>query len=671
MEQILNTYYEHNAKKLHMVVDNILRKFGGISDKDYQDFYSLANEVFVYVLDKYDGIRPFDSFLFSCLSNKIKTEITARNRIKRMGDREAVSLDTPIGDTEGVTVGDVLASDFDLDKELELISGEQIHDEKVENYLRSLTKIQRQILHLKMDGVPVANIKKILDLTDKQYEQHCNDMRSFEKMSILNIECGCKCVKEDKQMVTQTMEKSKPDKMSVSSIIKKMDKHTIRFDHPLQRESEQWNPSMKGNLISDILQANPLPELVFAEQIVNHIAIVWDLDGKQRCTNVYSFAKDGFRITKNVKRWMIEYQAPVTDADGNVLLDEGNFPIYETRKFDIRGKKYSELPEELQDRFNDYNFEIIQYLNCTSEDIAYHIDRYNQGRPMTAPQKGIIKLGEKYASRVKAISHMDFFRDIGGYKVSEARNGKIDRVVIESVMCANYTDDWKTTQDEICTYLKDHANDEVFDAFENMVTRLEKVVTDEVAAMFDSKDSFLLFGLFARFIKLDAADNRFVEFLAEFSRSLHTKKINGVSFDDMNGRSTKDKSVVTDKMKHLEALMMDFLGADKADYEISDIADFVQDTVGVDTVDDEALGLYEDCLDSLTLDVDNHTSLLDEQNHPSLLAIVAYACIYDKDQYIQGWMKSFFEKNRTYIKNQKQNFTCMKKDFESYCLEAA
>ncbi len=34
MEQILADYYNDNGEKLHKVVDRILRKFGGLSDKD-------------------------------------------------------------------------------------------------------------------------------------------------------------------------------------------------------------------------------------------------------------------------------------------------------------------------------------------------------------------------------------------------------------------------------------------------------------------------------------------------------------------------------------------------------------------------------------------------------------------------------------------------------------
>ena len=96
-ESMLEDYYSDNARKLHKVVDGILVRFGGLSDKDMDDFYSLANEVFVDVMKRHDGERSFDGFLYACLTNKIMTEITRRNREKRRADRLSASLDAAVG----------------------------------------------------------------------------------------------------------------------------------------------------------------------------------------------------------------------------------------------------------------------------------------------------------------------------------------------------------------------------------------------------------------------------------------------------------------------------------------------------------------------------------------------------------------------------------------------
>lgn len=667
-DKILDGYYKDNAQKLRAIVDKLLRDFGGISQKDYDDFYSLANAVFAGALKQYDAAQDFDGFLYSCLSNRIKTEITRRNRIKRRADMTAISIDTPIGGESGATIGDTLQSEFDITKEIDRETG-LFRDDKVVRYLDRIPVRTRQILEMKMESIPASDIKKILKLSDKDYERSYRQARFFDYTSILFQDTGRVSNLEEvtvMQKSTQTLEKSKPDKLCIASINKKIERHTIRFDHPLQRESEQWSPAMKGNLISDILQGNPIPPLVFAEQVANGLAIIWDLDGKQRCTTAYSFSKDAFKITKNIRRWLIAYQTSVKGKDGTEIFDKSGFPVYEKQEFDIRGKKYSELPEELQDRFKEYNFEIVQYLNCSSEDIAYHIARYNEGKPMTVSQKGLTRLGEKFATMVKSISGMPFFRDYGGYKVSEGGNGTVNRVVVESVMAANFLEHWKKKQEDMCEFIKDNATAEDFDSFEDLVERITRAGTEETFNMFDSKDSFMWFGLFARFVKTGFDDSRFIEFMAEFSRSLHRREINGKSFDDLNGKATKDKAVVLNKINHLEKLMNEYLGTGKeagpVDGEKS-ILEFLRDTVSPG-ITQEDFSLYQEILEDLSLNVDHSSKLLEEANRPSLLALVAYSIEMDMD--LDIWIVEFFKKNAAYCSNQAENYKNMVKELTAY-----
>lgn len=577
-EKILNEYYENNAFKLRRMVDKIMsKKYGGITNKDMDEFYSVANDVFTDIIQKsrYDESKgDFAGFLYKSLELAIIDEFKRQNRDKRRfkieveidGDKKKIPIkdvyiDAPLKEDGNVTVGDMLPSDFNLEEEV-FKESDEYQNENIEKYIRTLSETQKQILKMKMDNISVWEIKEKLRLTYSQYEEHCRELKSFAKISILYGSENCENFKEDDEKMkttAQTIKNCKTERITIASIIKKIEKRTIRFDHPLQRESEQWSPSMKSNLISDILQGNKLHPLIFAEQIINGVPIIWDLDGKQRCTNVYSFSKNGYKISKNIRRWLIKYQTTKKDENGEDILDENGFPIAENNEFDIRGKKFSDLPEELRDRFLDYGFNYDQYLDCSEEDIGYHIERYNDGKQMTASQKGITKLGTEYAGMVKSISNMPFFKDLGGYKVSEFRNGNINRMIIESVISVNCPEKWGKF-DNMCKYIKENAENSFFEEFENIVEKLEAVITNETADMFDSKDSFLWFGLFAKFVKMGIADEKFIEFMSEFSRSLHSKKIEGESFDDISEdkKSTKDKGIVEKKMKHLEKLMMDY-----------------------------------------------------------------------------------------------------------------
>lgn len=182
---ILDTYYADNAKKLRNVVDKILFKFGGLSNKDRDDFYSLANEVFVDVIKRYDRTKSFDGFLYSCLSNKIMTEITRRNREKRKADRFSISLDGINENDEDCTLLEFLPSDFDTFEEATKRQGNEQYQDKVQRYISKLSNRQVNILNLLVDGYKANEICQVLEISSKEYANELKAMRSYENVKIL------------------------------------------------------------------------------------------------------------------------------------------------------------------------------------------------------------------------------------------------------------------------------------------------------------------------------------------------------------------------------------------------------------------------------------------------------------------------------------------------------
>lgn len=182
---ILDSYYADNAKKLHKVVDRILSKFGGLSNRDKDDFYSLANEVFAEIMKKYDYEQSFDGFLYSCLLNKIMTEITRRNREKRKADRMAVSFDVTRENEEECSLLDIIPSDFDTFEEVAKRQGRGQYQDKVQLYISRLSNRQVNILNLLVDGYKANDIQRILDMSSTEYSEDLKTMRSYENVRIL------------------------------------------------------------------------------------------------------------------------------------------------------------------------------------------------------------------------------------------------------------------------------------------------------------------------------------------------------------------------------------------------------------------------------------------------------------------------------------------------------
>lgn len=183
--QILDTYYTDNARKLHRVVDRILSKFGGLSYKDTGDFYSLANEVFADVIKRYDGEQSFDGFLYSCLSNKIMSEITKRNCEKRKADRLSISLDATNDKGEDYSLLDCIPSDFDTFEEASRRKENGEYCNKVQQYILRLSNQQVSILNLLIDGYKPFEIRRILELSPREYADNMQIMRSYENVKVL------------------------------------------------------------------------------------------------------------------------------------------------------------------------------------------------------------------------------------------------------------------------------------------------------------------------------------------------------------------------------------------------------------------------------------------------------------------------------------------------------
>ena len=75
IDLILNKYYQNNAKELKRIVNKMLDKYN-FPQKDYDEFYSIANETMNSCIKTYDNSKncSFDTFLWRCIENKIYSE---------------------------------------------------------------------------------------------------------------------------------------------------------------------------------------------------------------------------------------------------------------------------------------------------------------------------------------------------------------------------------------------------------------------------------------------------------------------------------------------------------------------------------------------------------------------------------------------------------------------
>ena len=182
-KDLVDLYFKNDGKVLYSLIDKVLFKLK--FDVEKSDFYSLGSEIFLDALCRYDETQDFNGFLYSCLTNKFKTEMTRRNRQKRQCDNNSISIDTPIGDDDGnFTIGDTIASKSTIEKEF-FEEREESYSKEMCRYLGRLSDLQKEVLRLISIGFMPSEILEELHINQKMYEDCYQAIHSYRNISLL------------------------------------------------------------------------------------------------------------------------------------------------------------------------------------------------------------------------------------------------------------------------------------------------------------------------------------------------------------------------------------------------------------------------------------------------------------------------------------------------------
>ena len=418
-----------------------------------------------------------------------------------------------------------------------------------------------------------------------------------------------------------------------------------------------WNNEQINELIVTVLTDDYIPPIILGEESNSRLHIV---DGGQRTAALIKYRYGNHKITASIENSIIHYKKKVVGEDGKI--------IYEDAVFDIKNKTFEKLPDELKEKFDEYQIETVIHESCDSFIISRYIKRYNNHVAMNTEQKAFTYI-DKYASRIRDILNSRFFIECNNYSEKDKTKGVVERIVVEAMMCMNHFDNWKTQPKPACKYLNDHATEEEFDIFTDNLHRLEKITTKDIKNIFNKKDSFIFLTLFDKFARFGLDDEKFAEFLREFQYKLRSIKRNDkkLLFDEIDkDASTKDKQVITDKLYMLENMMLEFLHIDNDNSSQSNIESFISQNLGINIEAIQTdIDFYNESLNELldnTVKIDS--KLRNEENRFSLLAMMVYSYKEDKD--LDEWMTEYARRNNTYFIDQKKNFLHMKNDFEQY-----
>lgn len=190
------------------------------------------------------------------------------------------------------------------------------------------------------------------------------------------------------------------------------DDKVLQCTLPFQRHSGMWSPILKSNLVWSMLADSYIPPIVLLKDKRGQDSKGKDifgyqvLEGQQRLiTTLFPFLND---------EWELHGATEPVEVDGFT--------------YDIAGRKFSELEEELQDIIKNYRFTVQAIENYTMEEAEKLYFNINSGVALSAMQKGKAKLGTELIEFLNTLLAGSFFTQ--GINITEKQALKEDDLLM-------------------------------------------------------------------------------------------------------------------------------------------------------------------------------------------------------------------------------------------------
>ena len=182
-QEILELYCDNEMAELKKICYPILTKIGGISNKDYDDFYSIALDALADSVLRFDDTKKckFKTFLFGNIQRKFKTEIRDRNREKRIPSKKIESMSNLITE-DGMELEETIPSEFNTYEEA---CCDDFEGTNIQIYMERLSLLQREIVKMLSLGYKGKEIRENLHISQIAYKENLAAIQSYENIRIL------------------------------------------------------------------------------------------------------------------------------------------------------------------------------------------------------------------------------------------------------------------------------------------------------------------------------------------------------------------------------------------------------------------------------------------------------------------------------------------------------
>ena len=312
------------------------------------------------------------------------------------------------------------------------------------------------------------------------------------------------------------------DSWSVNSFNKRFEKGEINFDNPIQR-GIVWNKVMSSlyihSLLYDVLVYQK-PFLVSKKE--NGVDI---LDGKQRGTSLIKFINNEFALTGLQKEPSI---------------------ILRGEPYNINGKYFKQLDEDLQMKILDFQIDMAILENAPVEIEALFFDRSNGGKAMA--KIDLARSKNRSIEVVKEIAQHEIFKAM----FSDKQLIKLpqDEIVVKTWQALNETDpDYSSKHfNDLMEELEitDENKQQIISVYNNVFEAYKTILVKnkEIATSIMKKTNFLTY---VAFVEQFESVDKLAEWLMLFYGNMPTEYIEASKQQTTSNKNTATRINIVKK----------------------------------------------------------------------------------------------------------------------------
>lgn len=236
----------------------------------------------------------------------------------------------------------------------------------------------------------------------------------------------------------------------------------ISFKHKLQRPVGQWNKKMKSLLVHSLFIGIPIDDVYVEEKD----GVAYVIDGVQRISESINFVNNKYALSDITPPIYLQF------------VEDGK-PV--KKRYDIAGKRFNKLEEEVQKAFLACSFSVCYLIEYTPEEVKEMFKRKNTSKPLNAKLMRVCIESDKFSDTVYDLANHPFMDKV--ITVAQKKNGS-DRDAIRQTFMLMMSDDKQSftsfRSNDIDNFVIEHSEDAIKFAgdLESVLNSLHKAFED-------------------------------------------------------------------------------------------------------------------------------------------------------------------------------------------------